>query len=428
VGGIGEDGEVAEVRERRTVNMLRPSHTCAAAATCATFLSATLLLLLLSTITTALRDARDFDIVIFGATGYTGSLLTALLFDDRTGLLSIPSGTPLSSGVEGVRFALAGRNMTKLQQLRQQYADRGRDVSGVELIQADLDDRASLDRLVARTRLVVTTVAIMSVYVNGSFEYTGSLLERCILHGTHLLDLDGELWMDDVDFRNRVDVHARASGTVYSPACGEVAVVPDMVVYRAWLHLGRPPLKSAQVHHFFFDGHSPSAPQEEPSIWEAYDSPVVRLSAGALGYGDAFTFTERSPTNAAHADFSKNKGEDVRKVARFVNAAQVEAMDGRQATTIIAGGEVDYEETSRLALEMALSLLRDTIPAKRTGGVWSPAAGWGAPLLRRLEAIGLGVNVAPEGEHVCSPGFLVRVKQHGPFFQKALDFCSYKLA
>ena len=81
-------------------------------------------------------------------------------------------------------------------------------------------------------------------------------------------------------------------------------------------------------------------------------------------------------------------------------AVDVEAADRRVATTQISGGEIDYEDTSRLALEMALALLRDgdDLPAARTGGVWSPAAGWGDALLARLEAIGMGVRVAAPNE------------------------------
>ena len=85
------------------------------------------------------------------------------------------------------------------------------DVSGVELIVADLNDKASLDRVAAKATVVLTTVAVASVYAGEAFEYAGSLLEACVQHGTHLIDLDGELWMDDVATREKVDAAARAT-------------------------------------------------------------------------------------------------------------------------------------------------------------------------------------------------------------------------
>ena len=380
--------------------MLRISST-ASSATLA--VCALLLLLLLRTTNKACwhgGNSQEFDLVIFGATGYVGSLLTAMLFDDRAPFLSLPTGTPLTPGVKGVRYALAGRDENKLRQLRQKYADQGIDMSRIELIVADSSDPASLDRLAARTRIVLTTVAVTSLYeAVPTYEYTGSLLEACINHGTHLLDLDGELLMDMVDTRRQVDAAARASGTIYSPACGEVAVVPDMAIYRAWVELGRVPLKSATLRHYYFDGLNKPADEEQPSMWQDYHAPVMRLTAATLGYGNAFAFSELSATNAAHEHaVEKNTKADVRAVARFVTAADVEAVNGGKVTTTISGGEIDYEDTARIAMVMALSLLKDDIPARGTGGVWSPAAGWGEVLLERLEDVGLGVKLAAKAE------------------------------
>ena len=385
-------------------------------ATAAILLSIILYSCTTSASTSTSTTSREFDLIIFGATGYVGTLLTALLFDDRTPFLSLATGLPLTSGAKGMRFALAGRNADKLRQLRQRYADMGLDISGVEIIVADLDDPASLDRLAARTSVVLTTVAIASVYEGKGFEYAGSLLDSCIRHATHLIDLDGELWLDDTEMLTRADAAARKSGAVYSPACGEVSVVPDMAIYKAWVALGRAALKSATVRHYYFDGRSPPGPaDDEPSMWEPYDAPVIRLTAEALGYGDGFAFAERSPTNAAHADFAKNKNEGVRSVAAFVSAADVESVDGRTVTTRISGGEIDFEDTARLAMAMALSLVRDAVPAKRTGGVWTPAAGWGDVLLERLEDIGLGVSLTKEGETAATVMRSARERYRGKY-------------
>ena len=64
----------------------------------------------------------------------SGTLLTASMLGDRNAFLSLAPASRLNSGSDGVRFALAGRNLTKLRQLRQRYADAGVDVDGVGLI------------------------------------------------------------------------------------------------------------------------------------------------------------------------------------------------------------------------------------------------------------------------------------------------------
>ena len=344
----------------------------------------------------SVRHEREFDIVIFGATGYVGSLLTASLLGVRTPFLSVPHSKRLNSGVEGVRFALAGRNSTKLRQLVERYSQAGADV---RIIIADIHSPASLDRLVQRTRVVLTTVRqdpSVDVTTTGNFG-EDTLMWRCIQHGTSLLDLDG-FWLSDRALAAKVDAAARATGAVYSPACGEVSVVPDMATYRAWVHLRRPPLVRSTVQHLYYNGVDAPA-EEAPSIWEAYDAPLMRWSADALGYGASFDFAERSSTNGAHERYSLNRGEAIRRVAQFISVATVEAADGRTATALVSGGEIDYEETARLCLEMGLSLVRDEgVLAAKVGGLWTPAAGWGEALLQRMATIGLAVRLTAPGE------------------------------
>lgn len=338
---------------------------------------------------------REFDIVIFGATGYVGSLLTASLFGDREPFLSLAQDVRLNSGVGSVRFALAGRNEAKLKALRDRHVESGT-ADDVGLVIADLDDPDSIHALAARSKVILSTVRQVPS-ASAGFQ-VDALLPVCIKYGTHLLDLDGFWLGEQPELAQDMDVAARATGTVYCPAAGEVAVVPDMATYRGWVHLDRPPLHKSSCKHFFFDGQSKPSVWEEASVWESYDTPLLRLSAAALGYGPSFTFSETSRTNEAHLDYEKNKQPEVRRAARFVTVADVTAVDGRTVTTQISGGEIDYEDTARIALEMALSLVEDGIPAAKIGGVWSPAGGWGDALLKRLQAVGLGVRLAAPGE------------------------------
>jgi short subunit dehydrogenase-like uncharacterized protein len=148
--------------------------------------------------------SREFDLVLFGATGFTGRLVAEVMA--RHG------------GGEGLRWALAGRSLARLQTLRDElglHADH-------PLIAADAADAGALQRLVARTRVVITTV--------GPYQRGGEpLLAACIAAGTHYLDLCGEpAWMAAMIRRH--DAQARASGARVVFSCGFDSVPFDLGV------------------------------------------------------------------------------------------------------------------------------------------------------------------------------------------------------
>lgn len=337
--------------------------------------------------------AREFDIVIFGATGYVGSLLVASLLGDRSAFLSLAHDARLNSGADGVRFALAGRSAAKLDKLRARYASAGFDVSGVGLIIADAEDPASLERLVTQAKVILTTVYLGPTH-DGRFG-DGTLIRKCLEHGTSYLELDGYSWLGDEALVAEMDGAARASKCVIGPLAGELSVPADMATFVAWKELGRPKLRRSTAFALYFDGLSRQAMDDmAPFKWAEGDEYALRMSAASLGYGESFRFSELSPSNAAHRNAKRR---DVRRAARFTVVAEAEAEDERRVAAVMAGGEVDYEDTARFLLEMGLSLVLDEVPAAKTGGVWTAAAGWGEALLERLAAIGLGVVVAKDG-------------------------------
>jgi short subunit dehydrogenase-like uncharacterized protein len=147
---------------------------------------------------------RDFDLVLFGATGFTGRLVAEVMAQH--------------GGGEGLRWALAGRSLARLQTLRDELglaADH-------PLIAADAADAGALQRLVVRTRAVITTV--------GPYQRGGEpLLAACIAAGTHYLDLCGEpAWMAAMIRRH--DAQARASGARIVFSCGFDSVPFDLGV------------------------------------------------------------------------------------------------------------------------------------------------------------------------------------------------------
>ncbi|WP_395635241.1 saccharopine dehydrogenase family protein [Sphingorhabdus sp.] len=130
-----------------------------------------------------MSDAREFDIIVYGATGYTGRLVAEYL-KSKTGL----------------KWAMAGRSADKLAEVRALVGA----AADTPLIVADASDPASLDAMVKRTKVVLTTVGPYQLYGN-------ELVEACVANGTDYTDLCGEpAWM-----RQKIDQHneaAKASG------------------------------------------------------------------------------------------------------------------------------------------------------------------------------------------------------------------------
>ncbi|HEX7841659.1 MAG TPA: saccharopine dehydrogenase NADP-binding domain-containing protein, partial [Kofleriaceae bacterium] len=139
---------------------------------------------------------REFDIVLFGATGFTGRLVADYLAG--------------AAAREPLRWAIAGRNRDKLEALG----------LGVPIAIGDALDPAAMRALARRTTVVCTTA--------GPFARYGSeLVAACAEAGTHYCDLTGEVpWM-----RGMIDAHharARASGARIVHTCGFDSIPSDL--------------------------------------------------------------------------------------------------------------------------------------------------------------------------------------------------------
>jgi short subunit dehydrogenase-like uncharacterized protein len=146
--------------------------------------------------------SRELDVVLFGATGFTGGLTAAYL---------------AHQGPEGLRWGLAGRNLAKLEQVRNALGEAG---AGVELIVADSADPVALADLAARTRVVLSTV--------GPYVGRGeALVGACADAGTDYCDITGEGEFVD---RMYVAHHqtAVASGARLVHGCGFDSIPHDL--------------------------------------------------------------------------------------------------------------------------------------------------------------------------------------------------------
>jgi short subunit dehydrogenase-like uncharacterized protein len=146
------------------------------------------------------------DIVLWGATGFTGRLVAEYL----TG----------KSAAEPVRLALAGRNLPKLEALRDRLAATEPTAAQLPLIVADSHDRASLDAMVRDTSVVCTTVGPYALHGR-------DLVAACVEAGTDYCDLTGEVQF----IRAMIDEHhaaAERSGARIVHCCGFDSIPSDL--------------------------------------------------------------------------------------------------------------------------------------------------------------------------------------------------------
>ena len=146
---------------------------------------------------------KEFDIVVHGATGFTGRLVIEYL---------------LSRAPSGLRWAMGGRSLDKLAAVRDEVGAP----ADTPLVVTDSASPASLAALVARTRLVLTTV--------GPYQLYGSaLVQACAEAGVDYVDLCGEpAWM-----RHMIDAHhatAQRSGARIVFSCGFDSIPFDLGV------------------------------------------------------------------------------------------------------------------------------------------------------------------------------------------------------
>ena len=150
---------------------------------------------------------REFDVIVWGATGFTGTLVAEYLLRQY--------------GVDAdLRWAAAGRSKEKLESLCDSLGGKS---ASLEIIVADSFDQASLRNLARRTRVVLTTVGPYALY--GS-----ALVEACVEEGTHYCDLAGEVqWI-----RKMIDEHherAQQTGARIVHCCGFDSVPMDIGVW-----------------------------------------------------------------------------------------------------------------------------------------------------------------------------------------------------
>jgi saccharopine dehydrogenase (NAD+, L-glutamate forming) len=378
---------------------------------------------------------RAYDIVLYGATGFTGRLTAEYLADHAPA---------------GLRWALAGRDGDRLRGVRDRLG------LPVEVVTADAGDGRALRELAESSRLVATTVG---PYIR----YGGPLVAACAAAGTDYVDLTGEPEFVD---RTYVEHHATATrtGARLVHACGFDSIPPDLgalytvqrlpegepVRMRGYISAGGRPsggtfntvllnfgrFRSAATAHAARRRAEPALsgrrargvsgrPHRQPALglyglpMASIDPQIVVRSARALDrYGPDFTYSHfigvRSPLTAAAiaagaggAFVLAQLGPTRRALGRLLPPGAgpseerrargwfamrfVADSGGRRVVTEMAGGDPGYGDTAKMLAESALCLTHDELPA--LAGQLTTAVAMGDALRGRLERAGMTFRV-----------------------------------
>jgi short subunit dehydrogenase-like uncharacterized protein len=391
-----------------------------------------------------MKPSSKFDIVVYGATGFTGQLVAEYLAEHYRGDRTL-------------KWAMAGRSLDKLASVRDAIGAP----ADTALIVADASDPASLKAMIDQTRSVLSTV--------GPYQLYGSeLVAACAAAGTDYLDLCGEpVWM-----RQMIDAHqatAQSTGARIVFSCGFDSLPFELGVFfveeTAKKVLGAPVnrvkgrvramkgtfsggtaasikatfaaaakdhslvalLKNPFVLTPGFEGpkqppgNKPLFDQEldawtAPFVMSTINTRSVHRSNLLMGfpYGKDFIYDEMvltGPGEKGEADAKRvvaanaemggpggpKPGEGPSKEQRdsgLYDLLFVGIGEGGQQVRVAVRGDRDpgYGSTSKMIAECAICLLRDTPDVP--GGIWTPGAAMGNSLIKRLvEHAGLTFEV-----------------------------------
>ncbi|HZE05922.1 MAG TPA: saccharopine dehydrogenase NADP-binding domain-containing protein [Solirubrobacteraceae bacterium] len=381
---------------------------------------------------------RSYDIVVLGATGFTGALTAEYLASNA------PAGT---------RWALAGRNQGKLKEVRRRLGEGWADLP---LLRADVSDPDSLRDIAEAARVVITTVG---PYIR----YGEPVVAACAAAGTAYVDLTGEPEFAD---RMWLGYHERAveTGARIVHSCGfdsipydlgalfTVQQLPEDVpislegfmrvnaaisggTYQSTIEILSRLRSSAKLARERRSREGDPAgrrvkgvsgrphPDEFAGGWvvpfPTIDPQTVLRSARALDrYGPDFSYSHyavagplpmmvglgvAAGTTVALAQIpparemmlklmSSGDGPSEAKRADSWFRVRFEARSGeRRVRTQVSGGDPGYGETSKMLAESALCLAFDDLPQR--AGQLTPAVAMGDSLRQRLQAAGIRFEV-----------------------------------
>ncbi|MDA9666830.1 saccharopine dehydrogenase NADP-binding domain-containing protein [Luminiphilus sp.] len=374
-----------------------------------------------------------YDIVVFGASGYTGRLVAEYLQGEYANT--------------GLKWAMAGRSLDKLASVRTALGIP----DSVDLVSVDSDDAASVGQMVSDCKVVITTVGPYQLYGE-------ELIKQCAEQGTDYVDLSGEPnWMHETIAQH--SAAAKASGARIVHSCGFDSIPFDLGVYCLQQHAitqtGKPiatvkgrvramngtfsggtiasmraTMASAQANpaiikvltnpfaltEGFTGPEQPTGavPQydEELNSWSA---PFVMAAINTKNihrsnfllrhqYGEDFRYDEMLLTgdgeqgkaaaeyvakddSIGKSDLQPGDGptQEERENGNYDAIFAGQNSEGELMISSVQGDrDPGYGSTSKMLAEAAICLLEN--PTLASGGLWTPAAAMGQALIDRLHA------------------------------------------
>ena len=391
---------------------------------------------------------RQYEIILYGASGFTGQLVAEYLATAQSDL----------------KWAIAGRNRQKLEQVRDKLK-----MAELPIVIADSHDTEQLTQMVRQTQTVISTVGPYA-------QYGTPLLETCAREGTHYCDLTGEAqWMAGVF--EQINPIAKESGARLVHCCGFDSIPSDLSVYflqqqfkaryggyashisgrmgrasggvsggtvASLMFVAEQASKDASIRDTVMDPYAlypanvtpgNDVPDQASIAWDenfeswtgpfvmaAINTKVVRRSHALAGlpYGEGFRYDESqlcgnrtkallsagglgvvmagtffSPTRAILKKMLPDPGEGPDEATRNNGFFEFWAhgTDGTHHLKVKVSGQRDpgYGATSRMLAQAGLCLSRDALNVG--GGIWTPASAMGDELLRRLPDVDVRFSV-----------------------------------
>ena len=387
---------------------------------------------------------KNFDIIIYGATGFTGKLCARYL----------------SENAKDIKWAIAGRNKQKLEDIK-------KDLSlDVDIFIAESNDEDALDNITLNTQVVLSTA--------GPFHrYSSKLVKSCVKNTSDYVDITGEFFW----IREMIDLHhkkASSKGVRIIPACGYDSIPSDLGTFFASSRI-KEPIKRIESFHagqggisggttetgfsmgdlnlgkkmndpFVLNPENSVSKEQKllgsdsiglkknslikswtgPFIMAVSNTRVVRRSAALLemkqeGYGVNFTYQEHAFYKKFKTAFlvtfvtlmfglilktpvrklvrpllpkpGEGPSEDTMENGFFDSFFAAELDSGEKKLFRVHGkGDPGYKVTSKFVCESALTLIKERgeLPGgEEYGGVLTPASGLGQPLIDRLSSNGV---------------------------------------
>ncbi len=381
--------------------------------------------------------SRSYDIVLFGATGFTGQLVFDALLNKQK--------------AEDFQLAIAGRNLDKLESLRTKKG-----ASHVGILHADSGDRKSLEEVARQAVILINTA--------GPFNWYGeAVVQACVQKGTHYLDITGEPAFVHQVFA-KYHQAAEAAGVCVVNCCGFDSIPADL---GAWLTARALPRDEPKAVRAFirtnaaFSGGTwttaihaiyrrtvhkeaklssgkphPATPRMDLSIhfqkwirrWAipmpVVDPHIVKRSARHLpeDYGPAFAYGHFYTVSSfwkvlrlivpislvfvlVRFDATRNwlfrkfpagtgPSAEKRKSSRFEVRVIGETRD-QLMETVVSGGDPGYDETAKMLSQAAFSLRDRIVQNRLVTGVRTPVEALGQDLVDRLIREGIHIQTRP---------------------------------